>query len=394
MTTKTQKTMILSLLAIAAISITSMSLDSVIAEDAIISFDKKSDPQQAVITKIDNSLENVGDSLYLEYAEKSLTDISLQEFGQNWNVVAVDYGGTAEPFEVTTISVILKMEDSPSNARQCEYETTAVIEYDAKTGKVLDKKLPSMEICEAPLTLERRTASANLPDFIPSATASSTRAYLTSEQGSDAGHYGGYGKMKVPDLDEVGTDNIYDDQDKFVGFSYNQVINDHLFQVGWVVSGKYYSNLGNADKYLVYADGSETANELPTVSWTDNTDATVYIQCGTADDYYVYMFHNNKWATHDSNYDCDNTTDDDINNGVFLENANTVSTNDWQDDITTDVKAWNMKEFETKTTVSNWNSASNTYEDCPSGTGSTTDISSTLGSGGTSVWTVSGIDDC
>lgn len=53
-----------------------------------------------------------------------------------------------------------------------------------------------------------------------------------------------------------------------------------------------------------------------------------------------------------------------------------------------------MKEFDTKYRISNWNSASNTYDNCPSGSGSTSNISDSLGSGGTSVWTVSGIDDC
>ena len=78
-----------------------------------------------------------------------------------------------------------------------------------------------------------------------------------------------------------------------------------------------------------------------------------------------------------------------------VENANTVATSEWEDEILTDVKAWAMKEWETKsTTFTNWDSASNEYENCPSGTGTTTDISSTLGLGGTSVWTVSGIDDC
>ncbi len=380
---------IATLVAVTVIAST-IGINSVIAEDPFIAFDKSGEPEQDLIAKIDEQQARSADRLNQEYSVKALSDSSLKTLGPQWEIMSVDTVGTVEPFEVTKVIVTARMIEHKDNIRQCEFETDVVITYDAKTGNVLEKDIPELDVCEKPITLGRQATSANLPDFIPQADASSSRAFLTSEQGSDAGHYGGYGKIKVPSLDESLPTTIFSEMDDMIYFGYNQEINGEFFQVGWLVDDSIGKHLVFADEYTY---GNVNAHGI-SLTWTNNGDATVYIQCGTADDYYIYMYHGNSWFTHDTNYDCDNTTDNTINNSVWLENANTVSTSDWSDEITSTVKAWNMKEFETKYTVSNWNSASNTYENCPSGSGSTTNISSTLGNGGTSVWTVSGIDDC
>lgn len=286
------------------------------------------------------------------------------------------------------------MIDSPDNLQQCEFGTEATIVYDAKTDKVLEKNIPTLGVCDEPFKSSKRTETTSLPDFIPQAHASGDRAFLTSEQGSSSGHHGGFGFMYIPTLDETANpDSIYNEQDSQVTFTYNQLINNEFFQVGWYVS--------TAQKALVFADEYTFDDTIPRgmeegPTWSGNSYAAVYIECGTGDEYFIRMYHNStlwSWNTH---YDCDNTTDNDpLNNSVFLENANSVATSEWSDEIETTVQAYSMQEYDTKTTYSTWNSASNTYELCPSGsTGATGNISSSLGSGGTSVWTVSGIDAC
>lgn len=390
MTTKTKITLLSTILAIAVIG-SVFGYNEIIALDADFQFDKSARPNADAIAKIDEYETKNGDAKFREYSEKILSVSELYDLGAEWKVINVATVNTVDPFEITKFVVYARLVDSPNNARQCEYGTEATIVYDAKTGDILEKNIPQIGICEEPLSLGKRIPQADLPDFIPQADASSNRAFLSSEQGSDAGHYGGFGYMKVPTLDETANpDSIYNEQDAQVYYGYNQVITGKEFQVGWLVT--------TVQKALVFADeytyGNLTPHGIAGLTWTNDGTATVYIECGSLDDYYIRMYHGGTLWSWDTNYDCDNTTDDDINNSVFLENANTVVTSEWSDEIETTVKAWSLNEYDTKTTWSYWNSASNTYENCPSGTGATGAISSSLGSGGTSIWTVSSIDDC
>lgn len=397
---KTKSILLSSILAIATVSIL-FGIGPIIAEDNEIAFDKTTEPEQKIITQIDKAILELGETE--TYNVKFLQESKLYDLGANWKVLSVDHAGSSEPFTVEDIIVTARLVESTDNARQCEYGTKATIIYDAKTGDVKSKDIPTLESeCLMTPSFGRPTESANLPDFIPQALGASDRSFLIAGQGSSSGHYGGYGKIKVPTLDETANpDSIYNEMstDAYIGYLYNQDINNEFMQIGWTVT-QGTTSYGPAGKYLIYVDeysnGDYDGTKITSPTWSNDGDATVYIQCGTADDYYIYLYHNSGWFTHDTDMDCDNTTtSSSLNNSVFLENINnTAVTSDWSDEVETSVKAWNMKEFETKVTTSNWNSASNTYENCPSGTGSTSYISSSLGSGGTSVWTVSGIDRC
>lgn len=404
MTTKiTKKFPILTaFLAVAAISVIT-SIDYIMAENAETRLEKIEDPNQQLIAKIDAEQSRIAPTTNQLYAEKMLQEESLYDLGPNWEIVAIDYSGSVEPFETRHITVYARLLQDEANARQCEYVTEARIVFDAKTGNAVKKSIPAVDSkCVPPETLGPVQKSANIPDIIQQAVGASDRAFLIAEQGSPSGHYGGYVSMKIPTLDEDGADSIYEEMDEWISFTYNQLINTEFFQVGWVVTtNDDFTHLSADDKYLVYVDTYTDVDPIPRpipeedITWSNNGDATVYIQCGSFDDYFIYMNHNGGWFTHDTNYDCDNTTDNSSsNNSVFMENQNTVASSEWEDEITTDVKAWSAREFETKTTTTSWDSSENAYENCPSGTGLTNSISGNLELGGTATWDPAGIDDC
>ncbi len=392
MTSKTKITMLSTILAVAVIS-GAFGYNEIIALDNDYQFDISEQLHADIIAKLNSYEAKNSDANFQKYSEKFLTEISLYDLGPEWNVLSVDTLSTIEPFEVTEFVVYGRLIDSPNNARQCEFETGATIIYDAKTGDVLEKNIPKItDECNEPLVLGKQSTRAEVPDWIQTADATQTRAYLTAGQGSPSGKYGGYGYLKVPTLDETANpDSIYNEQDGFIALTYNQLINGYFFQAGWLVNQST-KNIVFVDEYLY---GNLNAHGV-TTGWANNTDEAVYIQCGANDDYYITIIHNSNSYSHRTFYDCDNTNNNDsINNSVWLENSNSVSTSEWSDEIESTVSAKLMKEFDTKTTSSNWNSASNTYNTCPDdSSGSTSNISSSLGSGGTSVWTVSGIDDC
>lgn len=393
MTLKHSKIVLLSIITVAVIGST-FGINEILAFDAEHEFDKSEMPYADVIQKIEEYEARNSETNFLKYSEKMLSEPELSALGPEWEVLSVDAASTVDPFEIIEFRVIARLLDNPENMRNCEFPTEAVFVYDAKTGELLEKQIPEVNDCQQEvLPLSRQPSSADIPDWIQFAEASATRAYLVSEQGNDEDQHGGFGWINIPSLDESAPTTIYTEMDEQIYFGYNQVINGEFFQVGWIAE-----NVGTPGKDLVFADEYTYGNLLPhsytSLTWSDDSSAIVYIYCGANDDYYVNMYHNGVLDTHDTNYDCDNKTDNDNNNSVWLENANTVATSDWEDEVEGDVKAWSFYEYDTKTTYTYWDSASNTYEDCPSGSGSTTDISSTLGLGGTSVWTVSGIDDC
>ena len=377
-------------------------IDGIIAEDEKITTDKTIDPNQKIILQIDSQLSKEDNDSYLKekYLQKYFTDSKdTNALGNNWQVVSVDYAGSQKPFSVDDIIITARLIDDPNNFRQCQYGTEAIIIVDVNTGKIKYKKIPTVESkCVKPIQFSP-PQGIEIPDFIPQADGSSNRAYLIAGQEHSSGHYGGYGKIKIPTFDESDNpDSIYNKQDGYIGYLYNQMINGKFFQVGFTATSSD-SSLGPAGKYLIYIDqntfGNYNGHEISGITWSNNGDATVYIQCGSFDDYYIYMNHNGAWFAHDTNYNCNNVTDNNTtSNSVFLENTNTVPTSEWSDEIVSSVTAWNMREFDTKYSTSYWDSSSNTFENCPSGIGSTVNISGSLALGGSSVWSVSGIDDC
>ncbi len=388
---------------------TLLSVNYGLAEDVKITTNKINDTDQEIISYIDSELSKPSvssSSYYIEsiFQKNSITyskeTKSLYELGDNWEILSTDYVGSEEPFNVEDIIITARLIDDPNNARQCEFGTEVRITIDVDTGKIKDTEIPTVESkCLPPIMFGPPSENSEIPDFIQQAHGSSDRAFLIAGQGNSGGNYGGYGKIKIPSFDETANpDSIYTEQDQYIGYLYNQMINGKFFQVGWTALSVD-STLGPASKYLIYVDqntfGDYGGHKITDITWKNDADATVYIQCGSYDDYYIYMNHNGKWFAHDTNYDCDNVTDNNTTaNSVFLENVNTVSTSEWSDEITSSVKAWNMREFNTKSSTSYWDSATNTYEHCPSGTGLTSNISSSLELGGSSVWTVSGIDGC
>jgi hypothetical protein len=122
---------------------------------------------QKLIAKIDAKNKQKHSQEKVTYSEKSLQDTKLPTLGPDWEVKSVDYVGINEPFELTKIVVTAQLIDKPNNPHQCQYPTYAVFTFDAVTGKVLGRDIPNKNECEKPITLSKRTESANLPDFIP-----------------------------------------------------------------------------------------------------------------------------------------------------------------------------------------------------------------------------------
>lgn len=312
------KTRLLIIIAIAIIG-SLFGIREIIALDNDYQFNKSERPHADALAKLDEYEATNSDANFQKLSEIAVLDSDLKILGSEWELMSIATVSTTEPFEVTKLVAYLRLIDSPSNAQQCESNVEATIVYDAKTGEVLEKNIPLLGVCEKPLEIGKRTETTFLPEFIPQAFASSDRAFLTSEQGSPSGHHGGFGYIMIPTLDETANpDSIFNEQDSQVSFTYNQIIGGEFFQVGWYAS--------TVQKALVFAD-EYTYNDLVPrgisgITWSNNAYATVYIECGANDDYYIKMYHNGSLWSHDTDYDCDNTTDNDSsNNSVFLENA-------------------------------------------------------------------------
>ena len=186
--TNTTKIVLSSIVAIAVIGST-FGYNEIIALDNEYQFDQSEMPHYDVISQMEEYEIRNSDENFSKFSTKALSDPDLKLLGPEWKVLSVDVSGTMEPFEVTTATVFARLVDNVQNVRQCEFGTEVTIVYDIKTGEVLEKIIPEVDVCEKPLELGKMTDTADVPSFIPQAFATSTRAYLTAEQGSPSGHH-------------------------------------------------------------------------------------------------------------------------------------------------------------------------------------------------------------
>jgi len=354
--------------------------------------------------RVSLAISSVDDEKKLTALDKAMNYPELQKIANGWKQIGVNYYGTIEPFEVTSIEYTMKLPSGIQNNLNCD-RLMAKIQIDLNTQEVISKNIPNQNTdCNASLELGRPSDQSNsvqIPTWIPTASAAGTTSgYLIAEQGSSSGRYGGFGFITTPTIDDT---NIYANMDQFVAFTYNQDIGNKYKQVGWIVTtvdGAPGSGIYADNKYMAYVDETETGNlesQKINIGYVENSSGTVYVNC-SGSVYHIQLWHNSQWFSHPTSTACTATnTSSPGDNSVFMETKNTWASSNWDQDIDSTVKAWSFKEWDSSSSYSNWNSSGNKKLTCgdPPILTSTTAITGSLASGGTATWaTISQLPDC
>ena len=316
-----------------------------------------------------------------------------------WEYADIEYYGVTEPVPKFTNAVItLKLADQSRALTQCEYGLYAQVDFDIESGKIVDSIFPAADTkCEKGFELGRSQPlelpdekESPIPDFIPQADASN---YYHAATNDNTGKYGGWVFITSPTVDE---NDIYDDMDEYLGFTFNQDFGTGDFlQTGWLITtkaGTTGSNISADSVNMVYVDeahwGDLQPRKMAGTTYQDNSSAILYIHCDTGDtDYQIEMWYGSTLYNRDSGVECTNTTTGAAtDNSVFLENANTVTSSDWSDDITTVVKAYAADEYDTSTSTQVWQDGSAKYVNCSGSIGSTSAIDGDLENNNTAEW--------
>lgn len=333
------------------------------------------------------------------FVDKALNVDGVKAYATSgWEYGDIEYYGVTEPLPKFTNAVVtLKLTDQKNAIKSCENNIYATVDFDLGTGKIVESVFPTKDtVCREGISLGRTVQlevpekEELIPEFIPQADAASQYYIATND---NTGKYGGWVWMTTPTIDD---NDIFDDMDEYLGFTFNQDFGtDKFLQAGWLLTTKEGCTGCDIDadsKNMVYVDeahwGDLQPRKMAGTTYIDNSSAIVYIICLSGDiDYQIIMWYGSTLYIRDSGVDCDeSTTGLATNNSVFIENANTVSSSTWADDITSVVKAYSADEFNTQTTLQPWQDSSAKGVSCAGHKYNTSYIDGDLENSNTAEW--------
>ncbi|MBI3639153.1 MAG: hypothetical protein HY223_02450 [Thaumarchaeota archaeon] len=344
--------------------------------------------------------------------QKALEVTKLKNLSSSgWEYVTMDYLGVTTPTpEWKSVVLHFKLPKEFKTELNCNRDLEATVEIDLKTNQVISSDIPDKSTdCNGSIVFSKPSYDTDLPTFVPQASAlTTTNGLLLAIQGDAtlSSMYGGWTTISTPTLDET---NLYSHMDKFVAHLYNQDFGTGKFlQVGWLathIAGCPGCNIAANGKYLVYVDQSTfgdteahkvTGTNAPT--YTPGSSAYVQILCNGASHYRIQVTSGGKFFVGESLVNCGTgTATNSPSNSVFFETKNTVASSSWSPYITSAVTGTSTKEYDTTTTIKNWDSSPEQYQTCGANAqfGVTSAITGTLTSGLTATWaTLSATPHC
>ncbi|MDE2589283.1 MAG: hypothetical protein KGL95_06420 [Patescibacteria group bacterium] len=298
-----------------------------------------------------------------------------------WQYAYTDFSGPTNPAEWTTAIVHLHLPLGKGNPPiQCTASngSWASVVINLKTLAIQKAEFPVVGMhysCtnphNAPVSLGAPVSASGNPNTLASVnplTAISKPSYVIAEENDVTSNtvIGSWANIYTPSFTSPG---VYSNMDNSISLLINQKwTTGDLTQLGWTIttaSGCSGTGINSDSADLGYVDTSTNSNyciyNISTYTYTAGQNMFSQTVCNGGTDYVMQAQYGGTNWSHTTAIPCSTASQDSndyLNNSVFFENDNTVSSSGWAGDITGTTQASSANE-EIGSNIQHWSTSNN-----------------------------------